>query len=339
MAEKPKAHVAESKKKVVKEFADLISQYPIIGAVNMENMPAPQLQRMRALLREKVVLRMTKRRLMTLAIEMAKDKKKGVEQLLPYLRGMPAMIFTKENPFSLSKTIRKNKSPAPAKAGQTAPNDVVVKAGPTPFAPGPVIGELGAVGIKTGVEGGKVAIKADSVVVKEGEVIKPEVASILTRLGIEPMEVGLDLVAVYEDGIIYDKKILNVDEEEYLANILQAHQWSFNLAIETGILNADTTEFMITKAYNDSKALAREANILADEMVGEILGKAEMQMKVLKADLNLPETVEAPKEEAKPEEKKEEPKAEEEKSAEEKKEEPKKEDNNQKEESKEEKKE
>jgi large subunit ribosomal protein L10 len=202
---------------------------------------------------------------------------------------MPALMFTKENPFSIYKIIGKSKSPAAAKAGQIAPKDIIVNAGPTPFAPGPVIGELGAVRIKTGVENGKVVIKEDTVVVKEGEVIKPNVASILSRLSITPMEIGLNVVAIYEDGVIYERKLLEIDEKEFLASILQAHNWAFNLAVDAGIFTKDTTEFMFGKAFNDAKAVAKEANILADAVVGDVLAKAEAQMTVLKEELNLPD--------------------------------------------------
>ncbi|MBD3312921.1 50S ribosomal protein L10 [Candidatus Woesearchaeota archaeon] len=303
-----KARAADYKKKVVDELVKLFKEYPIVGAVDVENLPAPQLQKMRAQLRDKVKILMTKRRLMNLAIDKVKDEKKGIEELLPYLKGMPALMFTKENPFAIYKTINKSKSPAPAKPGQTAPKDIVITAGPTPFAPGPVIGELGAIGLKTGVENGKVAIQQDKVVVKEGEEIKPNVASILSRLGIEPMEIGLNVTAMYEDGSIYERNILSVDEQEYIDNITKAHQWSFNLAVEAGIMNPETTEFMIIKAAADSKALAREADILTDETVGEVLGKAERQMQALKAELNIPE---APAEEKPAEDKKEESKPEE----------------------------
>ena len=93
---KPK--VADYKKKVVDEFVKLLDKYPIIGAVNLDNMPTPQLQNMRATLRGKVVLRMTKRRLMKIAI--AKSKKPGIEKIEEYLGGMPAILFTEENPFT-----------------------------------------------------------------------------------------------------------------------------------------------------------------------------------------------------------------------------------------------
>jgi len=325
MEESKKPHVSEYKKKTVDSFVKLIKEYPIIGAVNMENLPAPQLQVMRGQLRDTVVMRMTKRRLIKIAIEKAKAEKKGIEEIEKYLKGMPALLFSKENPFKLYKTLKKRKSSAPAKAGQTAPKDILVPAGPTNFAPGPVIGELGAMGIKTSVEGGKIAIKEDAIVVKEGEEIKANVAGMLTRLGIEPMEIGLDLVAVYEDGTIYTKDILDVDEEQLLAQLQDAHRWSFNLAVEAGYFTKDTIDLLVPKAFNEAKALALEANIMCDAIAEELLAKAEAQGKTLKDEIKYEDKVgkaeEKPDEEPKKEEVKEESPKEEVK--EEKKEEPK----------------
>lgn len=272
------AHVAQFKKDKVKEMVQLMVDYPIVGAVNMENLPAPQLQTMRAKLRKDVVMVMTKRRLIKIALEEAKARKPGIEQLEQYLLGMPALLFTKGNPFALSRTLRQNKSPAPAKAGQTAPNDIIIPAGPTPFAPGPVIGEFGAIGVKAGVEAGKVAVKADTVVARAGEKIKPKVAEILTRLGITPMEVGLDLTAVFENGIIYRKDLLSVDDKEYLTRLANASRWSFNLAMFTAYPTKLTMPLLIGKAFNDSKALGRSQNIFEKEVMPELLAKAHRAM-------------------------------------------------------------
>ncbi len=283
---KYKAHVAEYKKEIVKELVKLINEHPIIGVVNMENLPAPQLQTMRAQLRGKFFMTMTKRRLIKLAIEETKSKKKGIEQLEAHLGGMPALIFTKENPFKLSRTLQRSKSPAPAKAGQTAPRDIMVNKGATSFAPGPIIGELAMAGIKSGVEGGKVAIKEDTVVVKSGEKIKPKVAEILLRLGVQPMEVGLDLVAVYENGIIYPREILSVDEKEYLSRLNNAARWAFNLAVEAGYPTKQTIQVLLGKAHNDAKNLGVAQNIFDSGIVETLLGKAEMQMKSVKSAAN-----------------------------------------------------
>ena len=284
---KIKAHVADYKKEVVKKLVDFIREYPIIGIVNMENLPAPQLQAMRAQLRKDFVITMTKIRLTKIAFEQAKSKKKNLEELEQFLVGEPALIFTKENPFKLSKTLQKNKSPAPAKAGQAAPRDIIVQKGATPFAPGPIIGELAMAGIKAGVEAGKVAIKEDIVVVKSGEKIKPKVAEILTRLGIQPMEVGLDLIAVYENGTIYKKDVLAIDENEYKNRLANAHRWAFNLANFVVYPTKETIKILIAKAFNDAKNLGIAQNIFDKDIIDILLGKAEQQMISLKTAANI----------------------------------------------------
>src|SRR3989339_215923 len=248
-------HVAEKKKQIAKTIQNLILEYPIIAAINMENLPAPQLQQMKSQLRGKIVLAMTKRRVMKHAIEGIKGKKKNIEQIEPHLKGMPALLFTKENPFSLFKTLKKSKTSAPAKAGQTAPSDIKVLKGPTSFAPGPIIGELAQLRIKAGVEGGKVVIKEDSTIVKEGEKISPKAAEILARLGIEPMEVGLNVTAVYENGDIFTANILDIDEGKFMADIKKAATWAFNLAVNSAYPTKNTINVLIGKAFNDAKSL------------------------------------------------------------------------------------
>ncbi|MBD3163590.1 50S ribosomal protein L10 [Candidatus Woesearchaeota archaeon] len=303
------------KKDVVEKLVRLFKEYPIVGTVNMEDLPAPALQKMRAKLRGKADLFMTKRRLMKIAFEGVKDKIKGISELVGHLKGMPALLFTKENPFKIYKIIKQAKSPAPAKAGQTAPKDIEVKAGPTSFMPGPIIGELGSIGIKTSVEQGKIAIKEDTVVVKEGEEIGAKAAELLTRLGIEPMEVGLDITAVYENGVIYDRNLLDIDDDKFKSDMEHAALWARNLAVEIAFPTKDTTHILIAKAFRESKALALGADIMADAVAEELVAKAERQMHCLKniADIGSFKDKPGKKPDAEPEKKEEQDKEQEKK--------------------------
>ncbi len=271
------------KKDTVKKFVKLLETYPVVGALNLQNLPGAQLGKMRTQLRGKVEIVMTKKRLIKKAIEQVKDKKPGIEKLEEQFKGMPAIIFTKENPFSLFKTIKKSKSKAAAKPGQIAPYDLKISAGPTPFAPGPMISEFAQLGIKTKVDQGKIAVINDSVLVKEGEAVSDKAANMLSKLGVEPMEIGLDLVAVYEDGTIYTKEVLDVDEEEFKQSLTRAASWALNLAVEAGYTTKDTIEILLGKAYRATKAVALEANILVKDVVGDVIAKAERQMQALKA--------------------------------------------------------
>ena len=303
------ANVSEYKKKIVKDIIKLAKQYKVIGVVNMQDLPAPQLQSIKAGLRGKINLFMTKKRFMKIALESVKNEKKNIEELEKYLEGMPALLFTNEDPFKLSRLLQKSKTKAPAKAGQIAPSDIKISKGPTPFAPGPVISELSSVGLKVGVENGKIAIKEDTVVAKKGEKIKPKVAEILTRLDIKPMEVGLGLIAAYEDGIIYLKDVLEVDETEFNNKISLAATQAFNLAFNIAYPTKDNIKLLIAKAFNDAKALGISQKILDKGIIEDLLGEAERSMLGLKNTANI-ETVEQPTVEQPKEEKKEEVKEE-----------------------------
>ena len=266
--------VSELKKISVQEATDKVKEYPIIGIVNLENLPAQQLQVMRATLRQKgVKLIMLRKKLIKLAL--TNSGIKNVEKLIEKIKGLPALLFTKGNPFTLYSTLQKNKSQAPAKSGQTLPKDIVVPAGATNFAPGPIISELAAVGIKTKVEKGKLAIIADTTVAKEGDEVSPKLAETLKRLDIKPMEIGLDLVAVWEEGLVFNAKDLHIDEAQYAQDFTQAAQWAMNLAVEAIIVNDETIETLLQKGFREAKAVSVESAFLTEQTQEEILAKAQ----------------------------------------------------------------
>ncbi len=285
--------VSAQKQQLVEQLVSDIKEYPLVGLVNFEHLPAKQLQVMRAmLLRSGVIMKMARKKLLGRAL--TQSGKKNIADLESKAKGLPALLFSKGNPFTLYATIQKNKSPAPAKMGQKAPKDILVKAGATNFAPGPIISELAAVGIKTKVENGKLAILKDTIVVKEGETITGKVAETLKRLDIQPMEIGLDLVAVWENGLVFEAKQLFIDEAAYQQDVTQAAQWAFNLAVEVAYPTSETTEMLLAKAFKDAKAVALEAHIVNDITAGDLFGTVERQALSLKREAGI-ETDDRPK--------------------------------------------
>jgi len=282
-----KNKIPKWKKDEVENIKKLVKEYPYFGVVDLENLPALQFQRMRVNLEGKILVKVTKKRLIRLALQSLKDSKNNIDAINDHLKGMVALIFTKESPFRLYSLLAKSKTKAPAKPGQTAPNNIVIPSGPTSFAPGPVISELASIGIKTSVQEGKLFIKEDVVVAKEGEKIKPKVAEILLRLGIQPMEVGLNLVAVYDNGIIYKKDVLAVDEEVYYNNIRKASAECIALALEINYITKETALLMLGKAELESKALAQSAKIETSDSVE--MGSEEKETADIPAD-DVPKT-------------------------------------------------
>jgi large subunit ribosomal protein L10 len=281
------ASVAPHKKEIVEKVTKLLKEYPVTALVDVESLPAPQFQAMREKLRGDVVIFMTKKRFIKIAFENAKGDKKDIDKLGDYFRGMPTLICTKMSPFKLFAQLKKSKSEAPAKAGQIAPKDIVVPAGPTGFSPGPVIGELGALGIKSKVDGGKISILQDTTVCKDGDVISEALASMLTRLNINPMEVGLAITAVYEDGVVYTKDVLDVDEDQYREDFTSAAAWALNLAVDIGYATTDTINVLLGKAQREAYTLGMEAAIVSKDNVEDLIARGAAQADGLKSAVKL----------------------------------------------------
>lgn len=285
--EKPAPHITEKKKKQVEKVEKLLKEYPVIGVADMTNLPCAQLQMIKRKLKDHLEVYMTKKRLMKIAIENVKKDVEGIEKIEDYFEGIPALIFTKDSPFRIFSRIKKNKTPAAAKAGQTAPKDLIIPAGPTEFGPGPIVGELGALGIKAGIENGKVAIKSDFVAARKGDVINEKTANLLSKFDIKPMEIGLNVTAIFENGEILTSDVLDIDEKEYFNSITRAASEAFNLSVEAGIITSENAEILISKAFSDAKALAIEQGILEKEVVEQILAKARAQAEALKKKANI----------------------------------------------------
>ena len=255
---------SEKKKKEVKELKDLMLKYRVISLGDITSLPSKQFQNIRKKLKGKVIIKVTKKRLIRKAIDSIKEKDfKPLEKYLE--KSMPVLLFTNEDPFKMYKLLKKSKSRAAAKPGQIAPNDLIVEAGPTNFTPGPIIGELGQLGIVASVEGGKIAIKKDKLLVKEGEVIKEKQASMLAKLGIEPMEIGLNLKVVYDDGTLYEKSVLDFDEDKLVNDIKIAHRNAIGLAMKVGYTTKETIKLLIGKAAAQARALSSKINLKSSE--------------------------------------------------------------------------
>jgi len=278
------AHVAEWKKEEVNDLKELIKTHSVVGMANLSDIPAPQLQKMRQNLKDTTVIKMSRKTLMSLALN--KSEKSNIELLGEHMEGQPALIFTDMNPFKLFKILEASKTAAPAKAGSIAPTDIVVPKGDTAFNPGPILGELQKVGIPAKIEKGKIVITKDKVIVAEGEAVPRDVAGILTRLDIQPMEVGIDLVAAYEDETVYTSDLLTIDEDKTLSDIQKAFSQALNLSVNASIYTKEAIPIIIQNAQAKAMNLALNAEILTSKTTDLLLSKAYSQMLALASELS-----------------------------------------------------
>jgi len=279
------AHVAQWKKEVVEKLSEEIKRHPVVAVVGIHGIPAPQMQKMRRELRGKAKVVVARNRLIKLALQRAAESVPGVDRLADYLQDQSALIFSDINPFKLYKILRSSRQKMPAKGGEIAPEDIVVPAGETSFRPGPFLSDLQKAGIPSAIEKGKIVIKKDITVVKAGEVIPREVATVLTKLEIYPLEIGMEIQATYEDGAVFLPDVLAVDTEAVKADLMAGVQRAFNLAVNAAYLTPLTVAPILTKAQMNAISLAVNAGILTRETAPIILSMAMARMYALASRL------------------------------------------------------
>ena len=273
-------HLPAWKKDEIDEIKKNAGKYTLIGLVDMYGIPAAQVQQIRRNLRGKAVIRVTRNTLIEHALGEIGGKVTG---LTKFVSGHSAMIFTNDNPFKLFRQLEKTKTKMAAKAGETAPEDIVVEKGPTSFKPGPIVGELQQAGIPAAIEGGKVKIRETKTIVKKGAVISKKIADVMIKLDIKPMDVGLALQAAFFEGDVFEPSVLAIDETAILAQIQLAGQQAFNLSVNAAIPTKDTIAPILVKAVREARSLAVEACIYGKDVVDAIIGKAQRESIALKS--------------------------------------------------------
>ncbi|GAB3707493.1 50S ribosomal protein L10 [Halorubrum pallidum] len=275
--------IPQWKREEVDELVEFIDSFNSVGIVGVAGIPSRQLQAMRRELHGSADVRMSRN---TLTVRALEEVDAGVEDLTQYVSGQVALIGTNDNPFGLFKQLEASKTPAPISAGEVAPNDVVIPEGDTGVDPGPFVGELQTVGAAARIQDGSIMVTEDSKVLEEGEVVDDDLANVLTELGIEPKEVGLDLKGVYSEGVLFEPDELEIDVDEYEADIRSAAAAARNLSVNAAYPTAATAGTLLAKASGQAKSVGLFAEIESPDVVPDLIGKADAQLRALAAQID-----------------------------------------------------
>jgi large subunit ribosomal protein L10 len=273
----PSKQALQQKTKEVEEITNLIKGYSIIGIASLQKVRAAQLQEFKRNLADKVYMRVLKNTLIKLAIENCKDRP-DLKKLEEHVKGSNVFMFTNLNPFKLSLILARGKVKTTAKSGDVAAFDVVVPAGNTGQPPGPIISQLNAAGLPTRIESGSVWINKDTLVARKGEQINERLASILSKLGIKPVETGLALTVAFDDGLIVTQEQLKLDIDGTKHEVESAYAESFALSLSISYPTKENMVTLVQLAHREAYALSVGAAIPTKETIEDLLRKANAQM-------------------------------------------------------------
>jgi len=239
-------HVSDEKKRIVEEVSNLMKTKKTILVASIKDIPASQFQVIGKKLRTKALVKVLKKNLVFRAIDLCKEEE--IKKLKEEIKSDIAMLFSDLDSFDLALELVKNKSPAKAKAGQEAPEDIEIPEGPTELVPGPAISELGALGIQIQIEKGKISIKKSKIIAKKGEKISVAASELMSKLDIKPFSVGFVPLAAFDTK---EKKLylnINIDREKTLNDLKNSFTKSLAFAVEIGYTTEDTIKFLIRRA-------------------------------------------------------------------------------------------
>jgi large subunit ribosomal protein L10 len=271
----PSQQVLEEKTGEVEEIKELLKEYKSIGVASLQKVRAAQLQQLKKNL-NKVYVRVLKNTLTKIAIEnMGETELKKLEQ---YLEGSNVFLFTNLNPFKLALLLERGKVTTTAKSGDTAAFDVVIPAGNTGQAPGPIISQLNAVGLPTRIESGSVWVSKDTLVVRKGETINERLSAVLSKLGIKAVEAGLSMRAVFDEGLVIVGEQLKLDVEGIRKSLEQSHVEAFALSVSIAYPTTENIIALLQTAHQEASAVSLNAAVPTKETIADLLRKAHTEM-------------------------------------------------------------
>jgi len=248
--------IPEYKIKSVKELSELIKSKRSILIASIKNIPASQFQEIGKKLRGKAVIKVPKKNLIFMALNHSKSiKESEKDKIKEQIQDSVAILFSDLDCFDLALELVKNKSPAKAKVGQEAPEDITIPAGPTDLVPGPVISELGALGIQIQIEKGKILIKEPKIIAKKGEKISQGAADLMSKLDIKPFSIGFIPLSAFDtkEEKLYQE--IKIDREKTIEDLKYAYGKALPFAIQIGYICSETIKLLIQKAGRNEKAL------------------------------------------------------------------------------------
>ena len=274
-------HVAPWKKEMLQKLAELLEKHPVVAIADLRKVRSSQIQEIRKKLRGQAEVLVAKNTILKKAADTMVEKKPHINDFADGLIGSNLLLFTGMNPYALIVFLNKNKVRVPAKAGDTATSEIMIPAGNTGLQPGPVISEFGEVKVTTRIEGGSIWVAKDTIVASVGDTISPKLASLLSKLGIKPMEAGLSIVRAFDGGLVLKLEDLIFDLESYKSNLTEAFRDAIALSVETEYVLPETAPMIIGNAYREALYLANEVEFPTSENITDLVKQAYSEMKIL----------------------------------------------------------
>lgn len=240
----------ERKAEYFEKLKTLLGTYNKAFIVEVDNVGSKQLQDTRGELRGKAEVLMGKNTMMRKCIREYVQDNPGspVEVLEEVCRGNVGFVFTNDDLGMVRDILESNTRPAPARVGAVAPSKVVVPKGGTGCDPGQTA-FFQTLQIATKITRGQIEMVNDTDLIAKGERVTASQAALLQKLGIEPFTYGLVLKKVYDNGSLFDAKVLDITDDVLAAKFAEALSRLAAISLAMGYPTAASVPHSVVNAY------------------------------------------------------------------------------------------
>mmetsp|Transcript_45703 Transcript_45703/g.110734 ORF Transcript_45703/g.110734 Transcript_45703/m.110734 type:complete len:322 (+) Transcript_45703:171-1136(+) len=241
---------AERKSEYFDKLKELVTNYSKCFVVEVDNVGSKQLQSTRKDLRGKAEVLMGKNTMMRKCLRDFVEENPGspVEKLIETCRGNVGFVFTNGDLGEVREILESNTRPAPAKVGSLAPAQVVVPKGPTGCDPGQTA-FFQTLQIATKISRGQIEMVNDPELIKEGDKVTAPKAALLQKLSIMPFTYGVLLKSVYDNGSLFDAKVLDITDDVLAAKFSEALKSIAALSLALGMPTQASVPHSIANAF------------------------------------------------------------------------------------------
>lgn len=311
--------VPERKREIVRRLCECFSNFNQVIVVKLDNVSTNQIHSARALLRNsasKGEMIIGKNTLIKKALEfMTKSPEKGhpfydfhcqwkqnskLEALIPLMTQNVGLIFSDESYIDLRDKVEAETIKMPARTGIIAPSSVVVPAGATGIEVGK-IDLFHKLNISCKTVKSAIEVVKQVTIITEGEKVGEGATQLCKLLQIIPFEYKLQFNYVYMDGVILDKKVINMPGDEVLTKFKEMAGILTAASLGANIPNSLSVPHFLANGFKSLLAIGTETDYKFKQL-DDALNAASNQV----ASGPVETKVEAKKEEAKVEEESEE---------------------------------
>jgi len=252
------------------KLVTLFKDYPRVLVIQADHVGSKQFQEIRTSLRGRAEIVMGKNTMIRTALRLNMEKEEyahlNLDKVLEIVKGNIGFVFVKEGDLNdVRNEIQSNRVPAAARAGIVAQCDVFLPVGPTGLDPSQT-SFFQALNIATKIVKGQIELVSQVHIIVTGKRVGTSEAVLLKKLAIEPFAFGLNVLQVYDNGSVFDAKVLDLTDDMLTMKFMAGLKNIAAFSRELGVPCEASVAHAVANGFRNIAALCAEIDFTFSEI-------------------------------------------------------------------------